>query len=192
MLPTLPPTLLLLLLAAPRCDAPEPKARTSFVLMMADDMGAGDVGYSGSRAKTPHIDAWSRSKGTLVLRRAYAMNVCSPSRGAFLTGRHSNRLCIWTADTNALPRSEFTIAEAARKAGLATFHSGKWHIGAMSARVQNPALSGCNGSKAVRLCAAMGDCEQLGHYFPKGEHDRLPTTPLVFHVEAALRCGRLP
>jgi hypothetical protein len=156
--------------------AAAPPRKPSLVLMMADDMGAGDTGYAGSRAKTPHLDRWSRSNGTLVLRRQYAMNVCSPSRGAFLTGRHSNRLCIWTADTNALPRAEFTIAEGARAAGMATFHSGKWHIGAMSARVQNAALSGCNGSKAVRLCHEMGDCVKLHKYFPVDCPDCAPGT----------------
>ena len=91
-------------------------------------MGAGDVGFAGNhRAKTPELDRWARANGTVVLRRAYAMNVCSPSRGALLTGRHSNRLCIWTADTNVLPRSEFTIAEAAKQAGMATFHSVSQH-----------------------------------------------------------------
>ena len=39
----------------------------------------------------------------------------------------------------------------ARDSGLQTFHSGKWHVGAMSARVQNPALAGCNASKAATL-----------------------------------------
>lgn len=56
-----------------------------------------------------------------------------------------------SADTNSIPRNEFTVAEAAREAGLATFHSGKWHVGAMSARVQNTALCGCNSSKAINL-----------------------------------------
>ena len=175
--PRLPLLAALLGLVTTPTASPSPASgRPSLLLLMADDMGAGDPGYAGSRAKTPHLDAWSRSDGTIKLRRQYAMNVCSPSRGAFLTGRHSNRLCIWTADTNALPRAEFTIAEAAREAGMATFHSGKWHIGAMSARVQNSALAGCNATKAVRLCKEMGDCEKLNTYWPKDCPECAPGT----------------
>ena len=142
---------MLINLVAVAASRARPTQPPSFVLMMADDMGAGDPGYAGGGAATPQLDAWSRSNSSLVLRRSYAMNVCSPSRAALLTGRHSDRMCVWTADTNALPRFEFTIAEAARQAGMATFHSGKWHVGAMSGRVQDEGLCGCNRSKSTRL-----------------------------------------
>ena len=66
-------------------------------------------------------------------------------------GLPSDRMCIWSADTNAPSRSEFTIIEVARQAGMATFHSGKWHVGAMSGRVQNAGLCGCNRSKSMSL-----------------------------------------
>ena len=66
-------------------------------------------------------------------------------------GLPSDRMCIWSADTNAPSRSAFTITEVARQAGMATFHSGKWHVGAMSGRVQNAGLCGCNRSQSMSL-----------------------------------------
>jgi len=67
--------------------------------------------------------------------------VCTPSRAAQLTGRDANRACIdraqgcgqksaWTCDAKLpLPPTVFTVAHAARAAGLRTAFFGKWHLG---------------------------------------------------------------
>ena len=55
--------------------------------MMADDLGWGDTGYNGNLIiKTPQLDAMSR-EGIRFNRFYAASSVCSPTRGACLTGR---------------------------------------------------------------------------------------------------------
>ena len=64
--------------------------RPHIVLMMADDLGWGDVGYHGGKIATPHID--QLSKRGVRLNQFYVQPVCSPTRGALLTGRYPMRL----------------------------------------------------------------------------------------------------
>lgn len=115
--------LLCLLAAAPLA------ARPSFVLLMADDQGWGDVGYNGHpRLRTPHLDAMARA-GVRLDRFYAAAPVCSPTRGSVLTGRHPSRYGIDWAFDGQLPAAEVTLAEALRAAGFATASIGKWHLG---------------------------------------------------------------
>ena len=60
------------------------------VILLADDLGWGDVGYHGSKIRTPNIDHLAKS-GTR-LNQFYVQPVCSPTRGALLTGRYPMRL----------------------------------------------------------------------------------------------------
>ena len=131
-------------------------APPNIVFILADDQGWGDVGYNDvayqhpayeyewtpNPPRTPHLDAMAASEHTLVFRRFYAgSSVCSPTRAALLTGRSPARECVEDAEgcgtlpawacVEPVPLSPrtFTAAEAARGAGLATLHAGKWHLG---------------------------------------------------------------
>ncbi|WP_010582585.1 sulfatase-like hydrolase/transferase [Schlesneria paludicola] len=110
--------------------------RPNIVLVMADDMGWGDVGYNGHPVlKTPHLDAMSRAG--LRFDRFYAPTVCSPTRGSCLTGRHPYRYGITNANVGHLPSEEQTLAELLKPLGYATGHFGKWHLGTLTNEIQD-------------------------------------------------------
>ena len=63
----------------------------NFLVIMADDLGYGDLGCTGSESiKTPHIDQLAAS-GTVFTQAYVASAVCSPSRAGFMTGRDPRR-----------------------------------------------------------------------------------------------------
>lgn len=112
------------------------------ILCMADDQGWGDVGYNGHpQLKTPVLDQMAAS--ALRLDRFYAAApVCSPTRGSVMTGRHPNRYGCFSWGRSLRPE-EITVAEAIKKAGYATGHFGKWHLGPV--RAGNPVCPGESG-----------------------------------------------
>jgi arylsulfatase A-like enzyme len=105
-------------------------ARPNIILLVADDQGWGDVGYQGHPVlKTPHLDEAARSG--LRFDRFYAQApVCSPTRATLLTGRHPNRMGVFTWGYPIRPQ-EITLAKLLREAGYATGHFGKWHLGSV-------------------------------------------------------------
>jgi arylsulfatase A-like enzyme len=116
--------------------------RPNVILVMADDLGWGDVAYNGNlTVKTPCLDAMARE--AVRLDRFYAAApVCSPTRGSCLTGRHPYRYGIEWAGETPLKREELTIAEVLRDAGYATGHFGKWHVGGLSKTVKQSYFAG--------------------------------------------------
>jgi arylsulfatase A-like enzyme len=129
-----------------------PRPAPHIVVLLADDLGWGDVGYHGSRIATPHIDALARSG--VRLEQFYVQPVCTPTRGALLTGRYPMRLGLqvgvvrpWAK--HGLPPGERTLANALGDAGYATAICGKWHLG--------------HGSRDY-LPTRRGFDQQYGHY----------------------------
>lgn len=109
-----------------------PKQRPNVVVIMADDLGWGEISCHGAPTPTPHIDRCF-AEG-LELGSHMVMPVCSPTRAGFLTGRHPARVGIAPTTVNAdvgctMPGEEVTIAEAFSAAGYATACLGKWHLG---------------------------------------------------------------
>jgi arylsulfatase A len=106
--------------------------RPNIVLVLADDLGYGDLGCYGARdVRTPHLDRFA--KEGLRFTSCYAGHAnCSPSRTALLTGRTPTRVGIrnWIPQDSPvhLKRSELTIATLLKRAGYATCHVGKWHL----------------------------------------------------------------
>lgn len=127
-------------------------ARPNFILILADDLGATDLGCTGSRFyETPNIDRLAR-EGMRFTHAYSACTVCSPTRAAVLTGRYPARLHVtdWIAGhqrpnaklripdwTKHLPLAEVTIAEMLRSAGYATASIGKWHLGGADFRPEH-------------------------------------------------------
>lgn len=106
----------------------------NIVLILADDLGIGDVGaYGGQVIATPQIDALA--SGGVRARAGYVTHpVCSPSRAGLLTGRHQQRFG-WEfnpagRDVNSgMSREQVTLADVLREQGYVTGLVGKWHLG---------------------------------------------------------------
>lgn len=110
--------------------------RPNIILVMADDLGWGDVGYNGNKiVKTPNLDLMA-SQGVRLDRFYAAAPVCSPTRASCLTGRNSYRYGIFWADVGSdaghLRSQEITLAEMLKENGYKTGLFGKWHIGRFS------------------------------------------------------------
>ncbi len=137
----------LLLSPAPQLGAVEsakkaPGKRPNIVLVMSDDQGWGDVGYNGHpHLKTPHLDE-AAAAGLRFDHFYAAAPSCSPTRASVLTGRHPNRMGVFSWGHPIRPQ-ELTIAEMLKQAGYATAHFGKWHLG--SIRGDSPVNPGANG-----------------------------------------------
>ena len=62
------------------------RSQPHILFMLADDLGWIDVGFHGSKIHTPNID--SLAKDGVILDNFYAQPVCTPARGALMTGRY--------------------------------------------------------------------------------------------------------
>jgi len=103
--------------------------KPNIILIMADDLGWGDVGFNGHEIiKTPHLDEMAEN-GLRMDRFYVASPLCSPARGSCLTGRHPWRYGILAAHTGGMRIGEFTVAEVARLKKYQTGFFGKWHLG---------------------------------------------------------------
>jgi arylsulfatase A-like enzyme len=116
--------------------------KPNIILVMADDLGWGDVAYNGNPVvKTPHLDAMA-SEGLRLDRFYAAAPVCSPTRASCLTGKHPYRVDIPWAGDGAMPEEENTLAETLKSYGYTTGHFGKWHVGGLSRTVKQSYFPG--------------------------------------------------
>jgi arylsulfatase A-like enzyme len=106
--------------------------QNNIILIMADDLGWGDVGFNGNKLiKTPALD--DMAKNGMVFSRFYAAApVCSPTRGSCLTGRHPFRYGVFHANVGKMEPEEVTLAEYLKEKGYSTGHFGKWHLGTLT------------------------------------------------------------
>lgn len=123
-----------ILLASPQMGIAQDKAgKPNIVIILADDLGWGDVGFHGSEIKTPNLDQFA--KEGVILSHFYTAPICSPTRAGLMTGRYPNRFGL--RETVIPPWSEFGVDldEKLMPQYLANNGYknrailGKWHLG---------------------------------------------------------------
>lgn len=128
--------------------AEEKKARPNIVLIMADDLGYGDLScYGSTHCDTPQLDRLA-ARGMRFTDFHSSGTVCSPTRAGLLTGRYQQRAGIdgvVYADPkrnrhHGLQKNEITLAQCMQDAGYRTGMFGKWHLGYQ--RQYNPTFRG--------------------------------------------------
>jgi arylsulfatase A-like enzyme len=129
--------LLTVAFSVPARGAGQSRRPPNVVVIVADDLGYGDLGIHGCKdIPTPHIDSLARN-GVRCSNGYVSHPYCSPTRAGLLTGRYQQR---FGHEFNpgpptdrtpglGLPPSETTFADRLKAAGYRTGVIGKWHLG---------------------------------------------------------------
>ena len=134
---------------APEIIAPADLPHPNVVILLADDLGYGDIGAYGGKAQTPTLDKLA-TEGVLFSQFYSAAPLCSPSRAGLLTSRWPVRADVHSyiraeragrdlpQEDTFLDTGQYTLAEYFAERGYATAHFGKWHLGAYPPSESHP------------------------------------------------------
>jgi uncharacterized sulfatase len=156
------------ILAAGQQAAADTPLPPNIILIMADDLGYGDIGcYGQQRIRTPNIDRLA-SEGIRFTQYYAGSTVCAPSRCALMTGRHVGHCRVRgnaglrNPRAQALREDDVTLAEVLKPAGYATGLIGKWGLGD-------------DGPAATGLPRRQGFDEFFGYLNQSHAHNYYPT-----------------
>lgn len=150
-----------------------PARQPNIILIVADDLGYGDLGcYGSDQAKTPHMDALAAS-GVRFTDFHSSGPMCTPTRVSILTGRYQQRFgSVFDGPLSGdsqrevgLPLASRTVAEHLRELGYTTACYGKWHLG-----FEAPFLPLSHGFQYFRGLAS-GDGDYHSHVDRYGNAD---------------------
>jgi len=111
-------------------DAVQTEPLPNIVLILSDDQGCGDAGFTGNdRLRTPNLDQLA-AEG-MTFSNFQVAPVCAPTRAGLLTGRHHLRTGVRGVieGREFMVGEEVTVAEMLQDAGYQTALFGKWHLG---------------------------------------------------------------
>ncbi len=146
------------------------------ILIITDDQGYGDFGFTGNpHAKTPVLDQFASK--SIRFNNYYVSPVCAPTRSSLMTGRFSLRTGVRdTYNGGALMApDEVTIAEMLKDAGYKTGMFGKWHLG--DNYPSRPIDQGFDES-LMHLSGGMG---QVGDFTTWFQGDSSYFNPVLWH-----------
>lgn len=108
----------------------EETRKPNVILIVADDMGYGDLSCYGQKTLTsPNIDQMA-AEGIMFSNHYTGSTVCAPSRASLLTGKHPGHVTVrGNYEGMLLEDNETTIAELFKKGGYVTGGVGKWGVG---------------------------------------------------------------
>jgi arylsulfatase A-like enzyme len=152
--------------------------RPNVILILADDLGMGDVACCGGKTPTPRLDRLA-AEGTRFARYTCASPICSPSRAGLLTGQFPGRWRITSflqtrKGNRGCEQADFldprapSLPRALKEAGYATAHFGKWHLGGGRDVTDAPAF------------AAYGYDEHAGTYESPEPHPDITATKWIW------------
>jgi uncharacterized sulfatase len=107
----------------------------NIILIMADDLGYGELGSYGQQViETPHLDTMA-AQGMRFTNYYAGSTVCAPSRCVLMTGKHTGHARVrgnGPASIASLADDDLTVAELLKQAGYATALCGKWGLGELA------------------------------------------------------------
>ena len=159
-------SLLLLVLFLGTCNLFAQQSNPNVLVILADDLGAGDLGCYGSTFyETPFIDQLA-AEGVKFTMAYSAGAVCSPTRSSIMSGKYPVRTGVTDyipglKDKNRklniqptamhLALDEVTLAETFKSAGYQTFYAGKWHLGEAGFEPQDQGFDIYMGHKELSI-----------------------------------------